>query len=169
MKMPEETTISRRNWLKTVSLYGLVGAALASLGTILLDVWLAAGRFTTAHWSQVAAVEEVAAEGAVPFPGLRVAIIRQGNRFGALSLECSHLGCLVNAVDQGFFCPCHGSEFGPLGEVYSGPAPTALPWYPLQIRNGQLWIHTGRKLAKPVWVSLEQHNPAQGENHNAHA
>lgn len=153
--MSPEQTISRRVWLKKVSLYGLVATALGSFSAILLDVWLAGGRFTTSHWSVVAAVEDISAEGAVPFPGQRVAIIRQGNRFGAMSLECSHLGCLVNAVDQGFFCPCHGSEFGPLGEVYSGPAPTSLPWYPLQIRHGRLWIHNGRKLAEPVWVTQD--------------
>lgn len=167
--MPPEPTISRRVWLKKVSLYGLVATGLGSLGTILLDVWLAGGRFTTSHWSPVAAVEAISTDGAVPFPGHRVAIIRQGNRFGAMSLECSHLGCLVNAVDQGFFCPCHGSEFGPLGEVYSGPAPTSLPWYPLQIRHGRLWIHTGSKLAEPVWVTQDSAPTALHGTTNGHS
>lgn len=159
--MPLDQPNSRRAWLKKVSLYGLVGTALGSLSAILLDVWLAGGRFTTSHWSVVAAVEAIATDGAVPFPAQRVAVIRKGNQLGALSLECSHLGCLVNAIDQGFFCPCHGSEFGPLGEVYSGPAPTSLPWYPLQIRRGRLWIHTGRKLADPVWVTLNGESQEQ--------
>lgn len=167
--MPSDQPISRRAWLKKVSLYSLVATALGSFSAILLDVWLAGGRFTTSHWSVVATIEDIAADGAFPFPAQRVAVIRKGNQLGAISLECSHLGCLVNAVDQGFFCPCHGSEFGPLGEVYSGPAPTALPWYPLQVRQGRLWIHTGRKLADPVWVMLNGNTPESGENHNAHS
>lgn len=167
--MPAKQTISRRAWLKKVPLYGLVATALGSFSAILLDVWLAGGRFSTSHWSVVAAVEDISAEGAVPFPGQRVAIVRQGNRFGALSLECSHLGCLVNAVDQGFFCPCHGSEFGPLGQVYSGPAPTSLPWYPLQIRHGRLWIHTGRKVADPLWVTADSSPEGAHGTTNGHS
>lgn len=152
--MAAEQPISRRAWLKKLTIYGLVGTTLGSLGGILADVWLAAGRFTTSHWSVVTAAAEIATEGTFAFPTHRVAIIRRDNRLGALSLECSHLGCLVNTVEQGFFCPCHGSEFGPLGEVYSGPAPTSLPWYPLQVRQGKLWVHTGRKLAAPAWVTV---------------
>ena len=165
--MSQNSPISRRDWLKRVAFFGLIGTAFTALGAIFLDVWLAAGRFTSAHWRLVAAVETLPAEGTVPFPEQRVAIVRSGHRLGALSLECSHLGCLVNAVDQGFFCPCHGSEFGPLGEVYSGPATTSLPWYPLQIRHGQLYIHTGRKLAQPDWVNPEENLRAPGEQHDA--
>lgn len=167
--MTTETSISRRGWLKKIGLYGLVATTLGTLGGILADVWLAAGRFTTSHWDLVTGVEEIATNATVLFPGHRLAVIRRGNRIGALSLECSHLGCLVNAVDQGFFCPCHGSEFGPLGEVYSGPAPTSLPWYPLQIRQGKLWVHTGRRLAEPVWVNVDGDNSGRSGANHGHA
>ncbi len=40
----------------------------------------------------------------------------------ALSLVCPHLGCLVEMDDNGFTCPCHGSQFTPQGKLRHSPA-----------------------------------------------
>jgi len=44
---------------------------------------------------------------------------------------CTHLGCVPNRQDAGWFCPCHGSVFDNSGRILRGPAPTnlALPPY----------------------------------------
>ncbi|GAB4258891.1 MAG: Rieske 2Fe-2S domain-containing protein [Deferrisomatales bacterium] len=146
---------SRRRWLLEAFLYGTIGTTLASLGWALLDVWLAAGRFSSARWVDVARIGEIPAEGVVAFPAVRAAVIRKGHRLGAISLECTHLGCLVNVSDRGFLCPCHGSEFGPLGEVYTPPATQPLPWHDLEIRRGSIRIHTGRKRRTPRWIRID--------------
>jgi glycine/D-amino acid oxidase-like deaminating enzyme/nitrite reductase/ring-hydroxylating ferredoxin subunit len=42
----------------------------------------------------------------------------------AVSLRCTHLGCLLrfNAAERSWDCPCHGSRFGVDGAVLEGPA-----------------------------------------------
>jgi glycine/D-amino acid oxidase-like deaminating enzyme/nitrite reductase/ring-hydroxylating ferredoxin subunit len=42
----------------------------------------------------------------------------------AVSLRCTHLGCLVhfNAAERSWDCPCHGSRFDVDGSVLEGPA-----------------------------------------------
>jgi ubiquinol-cytochrome c reductase iron-sulfur subunit len=43
---------------------------------------------------------------------------------------CTHLGCIPIAHEgqyDGFFCPCHGSQYDSSGRIRSGPAPLNLP------------------------------------------
>jgi Rieske Fe-S protein len=42
----------------------------------------------------------------------------------AVSLRCTHLGCLLrfNSAERSWDCPCHGSRFDVDGEVLEGPA-----------------------------------------------
>ena len=43
---------------------------------------------------------------------------------------CTHLGCIPIAHQgeyDGFFCPCHGSQYDSSGRVRRGPAPLNLP------------------------------------------
>lgn len=66
-------------------------------------------------------------------------IERQGEKLAAFvdaagnlnlyAAKCTHLGCTVgwNPSESTFDCPCHGSRFGPGGEVVNGPAGRPLP------------------------------------------
>jgi nucleotide-binding universal stress UspA family protein/nitrite reductase/ring-hydroxylating ferredoxin subunit len=72
-------------------------------------------------------------------PGQGGIIEQQGEKLAAfmdeagelhlMSAKCTHLGCTVawNPGEGTFDCPCHGSRFGPLGEVVNGPAARPLP------------------------------------------
>jgi cytochrome b6-f complex iron-sulfur subunit len=146
----------RREWLRRGIFLGAVGFVVTAFGAIFMDVWRAAGRFSTARWTEVAPVAVFSGTGTFPYPDRKIAIIRTDSRLAALSLECTHLGCLLNTIDEGFFCPCHGSEFGPRGEVYSGPARQPLPWHAIRIDGERVWIHSGEKRREPVWVDLER-------------
>ncbi len=58
----------------------------------------------------------------------------------ALSVKCTHLGCIVQANDNGFECPCHASSFNKLGEVESPPATRALDIFPISIVKGEIFV-----------------------------
>ena len=49
-------------------------------------------------------------------------IIHNKDGLQAISLECTHLGCSLEARNFGFECPCHGSRFDPSGAMLKGPA-----------------------------------------------
>lgn len=67
-------------------------------------------------------------------PGEGGIIVQAGEKLAAfmddqgelhvMSAKCTHMGCTVawNGGDSAFECPCHGSRFGPSGEVVNGPA-----------------------------------------------
>ncbi len=145
---------TRREWLQKGLIYGAVGTASAALAGIFIDVWFSASRFTTARWVNIAPASTIPYDMTVPFPDKKIAIVRKNSRLAAVSLECTHLGCLVTATGQGFYCPCHGSFFGSQGEVYSGPATRSLPWYTVRIHKNNIWIHTGSKQQTPFWVTI---------------
>jgi cytochrome b6-f complex iron-sulfur subunit len=59
-------------------------------------------------------------------------LVRQGSRLFALSSNCTHRDCRLNAeADHSFHCPCHGSNFDPNGHVTEGPAKRDLPMFPV--------------------------------------
>jgi ubiquinol-cytochrome c reductase iron-sulfur subunit len=48
---------------------------------------------------------------------------------------CTHLGCIPLARQgeyNGYFCPCHGSQYDTSGRIRSGPAPANLPLPPYE-------------------------------------
>jgi len=48
---------------------------------------------------------------------------------------CTHLGCIPLARQgtyDGYFCPCHGSQYDTSGRIRSGPAPANLPLPPYE-------------------------------------
>ena len=48
---------------------------------------------------------------------------------------CTHLGCIPLAHQgdfDGYFCPCHGSQYDSSGRIRRGPAPTNLPVPPYE-------------------------------------
>jgi ubiquinol-cytochrome c reductase iron-sulfur subunit len=48
---------------------------------------------------------------------------------------CTHLGCIPLAHQgeyDGYFCPCHGSQYDTSGRIRRGPAPSNLPLPPYE-------------------------------------
>jgi cytochrome b6-f complex iron-sulfur subunit len=84
-------------------------------------------------------------QGLVP-PGRSAAIFRDKGGVFAISIICTHLGCIVKPKPDGFACPCHGSEFKSDGSVRKGPAPTALAWLEVKKDGGTYVVDESRKV-----------------------
>jgi len=154
-KGPAPDGLERRRFLGAATGGAMAAGLIASYGTI----GVMAGRFlypahgTRKAWLFVTEVGRLRPGDSMRFRapgGATVAIARRGRGeaaedFLALSDICPHLGCKVHweAQNNRFFCPCHNGAFDPEGRAIAGPpadANQSLPRYPLEVRNGLLFI-----------------------------
>ena len=71
-------------------------------------------------------------------------LVRTVDGFKALYQVCTHLGCLVREVDDGYTCPCHGSFFAPDGTRVRSPAPRDMDEFAVTITDdGEILVDTG--------------------------
>ncbi len=111
---------------------GLAGAKAILIGSVPLTVAEYATTDVLIARTIAQSLEEIdKGEGGIVTSGEhKVAVYR--DRKGAVhvfSARCTHMGCTVkwNTTDKTWDCPCHGSRFGPTGEVVNGPATKPLP------------------------------------------
>ena len=73
-------------------------------------------------------------------------VLRDEHGFRALSLICTHLGCITTREESGdFICPCHGSRFDSEGFVTQGPAPSRLRYLEVsRVPSGDLMVDRDR-------------------------
>ncbi len=85
--------------------------------------------------------------------GAEVHVTRRSDTGGsedvtALSSVCPHLGCRVHWQPRHgrYFCPCHNGVFDAEGRGIAGPpAGSALSGYPVDVRNGLLFVQVTPK------------------------
>lgn len=60
----------------------------------------------------------------------------------ALSLVCTHLACTVvwNPEKREFHCPCHDALFDAQGSVLSGPPPSPLERWKVQVKGDKVLV-----------------------------
>ena len=81
-------------------------------------------------------------------PEHRICVFGTGDGIAVMSLVCTHLGCIVKQTEKGFDCPCHGSKFGPNGELAQGPAPRSLRgWAVAQSPDGTILVDLAKEVA----------------------
>jgi cytochrome b6-f complex iron-sulfur subunit len=76
-------------------------------------------------------------------------LVRADEGYFALSMVCTHLGCLTAwNQDLGIIaCPCHGSKFTRTGEKIEGPAPKPLPWLKIWVSDdGDLMVDRSNEI-----------------------
>lgn len=73
----------------------------------------------------------------------QVWMVRERDKFYALSTICTHLGCTPNwlQTERKFKCPCHGSGFYVSGINFEGPAPRPLERFQITLaEDGQIEV-----------------------------
>jgi cytochrome b6-f complex iron-sulfur subunit len=91
------------------------------------------------------ALSEMAARGDYPFRyGGSPGILIQGEdgSFKAFSLVCTHLACTVAWIPEKkeFYCPCHDGHFDAEGNVLSGPPPSPLERWRVQVKDERVLV-----------------------------
>jgi len=132
---------TRRSFLSAITWGSLGAAILGSLAICLRYLWPSVlfelpSRFRAAR---------IADLGRKPILFLRersLYLVKDEGGIFAQSAVCTHLGCLTrpSAKEDGFFCPCHGSEFSLDGSIVKGPAPRPLAHYRVERRDEALWV-----------------------------
>jgi len=75
--------------------------------------------------------------------GRKVLLMREKTgELSAIRTVCTHLGCAVfYRPDKNIFeCPCHQGVFDAQGNPVSGPPEVPLQRYPLELRDGKVFI-----------------------------
>ncbi len=111
---------------------GMTGAKGFLLGSVPQEVAEGSTRDVLIARTVTQVVSELAPGegGIVERAGEKLAVyVADDGELHVMSARCTHLGCTVawNPGEHTFDCPCHGSRFGPLGEVVNGPAARPLP------------------------------------------
>ncbi len=143
---PGKEGVSRRDFL-----------GLASMGTAVVSFLIAMGgifRMTkaTVHYEEsrtfkVGKPDEFPIGTVKVLDDKNVFIFSDNDGLHAISNVCTHLGCIISAVDWGFQCPCHGSQFDKSGNVIGGPAPRPLLWLEVSRHvDGNLVVNAAKEV-----------------------
>ena len=157
----EELLLTRRRFLSrlTFAMMGAIGAVLSlPIIAYLLSPLLDPRRF---GWRDLGLVgdytigETVQVVFGDPSPlawagqtALTSAWVRRNGEadFTAFAVNCTHLGCPVNWIQDGqiFLCPCHGGVFTAEGEPAGGPPNHPLHRHNIRAQNGRVELQQVR-------------------------
>jgi cytochrome b6-f complex iron-sulfur subunit len=141
--------VSRRGFFK----YGLLGfsglvAAAGVLTPVVSYLWppKKGGGASEARVEVASTADLAPGQGAVfSVNNKPVLVINAPEGYIALSATCPHLGCILfwqpeRAVIS---CPCHEAYFNTEGAVISGPPPSPLVAYRVQVEGDQIYVEGG--------------------------
>jgi len=130
------TQISRRDFLKLVRngfLY--LSGALATGGLLRFLSYVPVSEQQTEF--DLGSVDKYPLGSRTSIPEIPALLIHTESGFTALSLTCTHLGCILEPNETGFACPCHNSSFDAQGNVTHGPAVKPLQALRIEITDDE--------------------------------
>ena len=91
-----------------------------------------------------------------PLRDRNVLVVRGDRGIRAMSLVCTHLGCIAHREPEGgFICPCHGSRFDDEGRVTQGPAPSRLRFFEVtRAPSGELLVDRSKTVGEDDWLAV---------------
>lgn len=146
MSRPDPPRLNRRSFLSLTSL-GSFFVALGTAAAGMLRLPNPAVLPGPVRRSKIGPPEQFAPGSETAFAEQNFVLFRDNEGFYAISNTCTHLGCTVTRLQDGFACPCHGSRFDNKGGVIGGPAPRPLPWLEVsRAANGDLIVNADNEV-----------------------
>lgn len=72
-------------------------------------------------------------------------LVNYSGSWKAFSAVCPHAGCTIDYTSSELYCPCHNAYFSATnGGVLSGPPPSGLVEYGVQIVNNNIYVSSSR-------------------------
>jgi len=126
--------INRRDFLK-LSIAGLLGAsALAGTAAIIKFLGYSTEPVQKTEFD-VGNVSDFPPGSKKVVADVPAMVVHDEDGFFAISLVCTHLGCTVEQSENGFTCPCHGSQYDIDGQVLRGPAQKPLKTLRVEVNS----------------------------------
>lgn len=136
--------LSRRDFVGWIIRGGIFTTLAGMILPALQYVWPVMGRGPAVEMEEVGRVEDIPVGEAkkVIVGGSAILLIRTASEFKAFSAICTHLGCIVDwdAHKKEIVCPCHAGVFDIEGRRVSGPPPKPLPYYPVSVADGKIFV-----------------------------
>lgn len=131
----------------------IIAIASIEIGYLLFDAFKnKTTKINTANLFSAGSITNFDNNKMYPFSSGRfyISVLEDGGML-ALSIKCTHLGCMVQAKDDGFMCPCHASSFDKYGEVLSPPATRALDFFPISISDGNIFVDINNPIKRDTY------------------
>jgi cytochrome b6-f complex iron-sulfur subunit len=144
VELPGDAGMTRRALLDLFAGALVVAAGAAAVGAVAGFAAPPEGRREDVSEIEAASFAELKAKGVMRFRFGRepcILVFSEGT-IHALSLVCTHLGCLVewNPERRQLTCPCHRAAFGLQGNVIEGPPPRPLPTFNVSLVGDRVLV-----------------------------
>ena len=144
IEVPQQFTTTRRSFLDSFATALAFAVGGAAVGVCGLFAYPPERRGDGVDELDVADLAELREQGFQTFrfgsePGI---VIVAGGKLHALSLVCTHLGCLVewSPDRRQLVCPCHRAAFDLGGNVLEGPPPRPLRSFDVSVQGDRVLV-----------------------------
>jgi cytochrome b6-f complex iron-sulfur subunit len=143
--------MKRREFLGRVAVGTVSGAAAMTIAATIAEILPPAAE--SYRLAKLGQINDFPLNNFTFIPEKKIYIYRTREYLRAISGVCTHLGCTINKSENGFKCPCHGSQFNMLGKPFSGPASRPLDRYQVSVnKQGTIIVNLSQIVEKDLII-----------------